>query len=166
MIRPAKFVDTMRIVELMHEMHGKSRYRDIDKVNEKHAHRLIAQCIQRHGHAHAGGALVLVAVRDMKVEGFFVGMLDHLYHLGSKLMAQDVFLYTSAKADPLDFMRMLRAYVKWAEANPKVAEIKLSHTDAIEGADKLDMIYEGLGFRRCGHIFERVPESEEVRDAA
>lgn len=160
MIRPAKFADIVRIVELMHEMHARSRYHDTDKVNDKTAHQLIAQCVHRHGHTHAGGAMVMVAVHDNVVEGFMVGMLDNLYHIGHKLMAQDVFLYTSDKADPLDFMRLLKAYVKWASGNPKVVEIKLSWTDAVDGAEKLDAIYEGLGFRRCGHIFERLPENE------
>lgn len=162
MIRPAKFIDTMRIVELMHEMHARSRYRDIDKVNDKVAHRLMAQCVQRHGHVHAGGTQVMVAVRDMKVEGFMVGMLDNLYNIGHKLMAQDLFLYCSDKADPLDFMRLLRHYVKWAGQNPKVVEIKLSWTDAVEGAEKLDAIYGSLGFRKCGGIYEREVKIEQV----
>jgi hypothetical protein len=162
MIRPAKFADIMRIVELSHEMHERSRYSGVDEVNEKTVRELMAQCIQRHGHTHAGGSLCLVAVRDMKVEGFMVGMLDHLYHIGNKLMAQDIFLYTSDKADALDFMRLLRAYVRWASSNPKVVEIKLSYTDAIEGSDRLDLIYQGLGFRQCGNIYERAPEVEEM----
>ena len=161
MIRPAKFFDTTRIVELMHEMHEASRYKDMDEVSDKVAHRLVAQCIQRHGHMHAGGALVMVAVKDQKVEGFIVGMLDNLYHIGKHLMATDVFLFCSKKADQRDFLRLLRAYVDWAAGNPKVKEIKLSYTDAIEGAEKLVPVYEAMGFRRCGQIYERTPEALE-----
>ena len=64
MIRPAKFVDTPRIVELLGQMHQESRYRDVDEVDPKAAHRLISHAIHRHGHEHEGGAFVMVAVRD------------------------------------------------------------------------------------------------------
>lgn len=165
MIRPAKFFDTIRIVELMHEMHEASRYKDIDEVSEKVAHRLVAQCIQRHGHEHAGGSLALVAVRDQKVEGFFVGMLDNLYNIGKSLMAQDIFLYCSDKADPRDFLRLLKAYVQWASGNPKVKEIRLSYTDAVEGAEKIGPIYEAFGFRPCGQIYERTVSVLEAEAA-
>ena len=155
MIRGAKFYDTVRIVELLHEMHRKSRYRDVDHVDDKAAHRLITQAIHRHGGVHDGGALVMVSIKDQKVEGFLVGMLDRTYHIGKKLMAQDVFLYLSKKADPADLVRLMKAYLDWAGNNPKVVEIKASWTDALPEADRVEALYERMGFRRCGAIWCR-----------
>lgn len=155
MIRAAKFFDAVRIVELMHELHAKSRYKTLDAVDDKAAHRLVTHAIHRHGHLHDGGALVMVSVRDQRVEGFIIGMLDRTYHIGKKLMAQDVFLYLSKKADAADAVRLVKAYIDWATNNPKVIEVKLSWTDALPDAERIEQLYERLGFRRCGAIWSR-----------
>lgn len=155
MIRPAKFFDTVRIVDLMHEMHENSRYRDVDEIDDRYTHKLVSQCIQRHGFTNDGGALVMVAVRDQRVEGFMIGILDRVYHIGKKLAANDLFLYCSPKAHPTDFRKLFDAYVSWAMNNPKVAEIKASWTDAVPGAERIEGVYEARGFRYCGGIWTR-----------
>lgn len=166
MIRPAKFFDTVRIVELMDEMHARSRYKDVDVVDAKHARSLVAQFIHRHGGQHDGGSYAMVSVRDQKVEGFILGILDRTYHIGKKLMAQDVLLYLSDKADKLDAQRLLDGYIKWAADNPKVVEIKLSWTDAIPAAAAIEALYERKGFRRCGAIWTRGKEPQQLEEAA
>lgn len=156
MIRPAKFFDTVRIVDLMHEMHERSCYAQLDVIDDRYAHKLVSNCIQRHGGSHDGAALVMVAVHDQKVEGFLIGILDRLYHLGTKLSANDLFLYTSKKCHPTDFVRLLETYISWAENNPKVGEIKLSWTDAVPGAERMGKMYEMKGFDYCGGIYSRL----------
>lgn len=165
MIRPAKFTDIPRIVELLCEMQAASKYAGLVEVDEKKAHRLIAQCIHRHGHQHDGGSLVMVAVRDSRVEGLMVGILSPVYEIGTKLAASDVFLYCSKKAEATDFLRLFESYVRWASVNPKVFEIKASWTDVSSEAERMEKVYERFGFRRCGAIYERRAE-EDVRAAA
>lgn len=162
MIRPAKFFDTIRIVELLEKAHAQSKYVGVAEFSHKAAHKLIHQCIHRHGHTHEGGALVMVAVRDQRVEGFMVGILDRVYHVTDKLAANDVFLYCSDKAHPADFIKLFDAYVSWASNNPKVVEIKASWTDVLPDAERVSALYERKGFRRCGGIYERAVKHEDM----
>ena len=166
MIRPAKFTDIPRIVELLCEMQAASKYAGHVEVDEKKAHRLIAQCIHRHGHQHDGGSLAMVAVSDNRVEGLMVGILSPVYEIGTKLAATDVFLFCTDKADPKDFLRLFDAYMAWAGNNPKVFEIKASWTDAQKAASRIEALYEKKGFRRCGAIFEKRASAAEERKAA
>lgn len=155
MIRPAKFVDIPRLVDLLCEMHGASKYAGTVDVDRKAAHTLMQQCVTRHGGKHEGAALVMVAEHEGQIEGFVVGLLDRVYHIGTKLAANDVYLHVTEKGRPRDVRRLLDAYVAWAAENPKVAEIRLSWTDTMEGAEKIDGLYKRMGFRRCGAIYER-----------
>jgi len=155
MIRAAKFSDIPRMVDLLHEMHAASKYAGKVDVSRKAAHALMQQCVTRHGGQHEGGALVMVAEHDGQVEGFIVGMLDRVYHIGDRLASNDVYLYVTDAASKLDVRRLLDAYVEWASGNPKVFEIRLSWTDTMEGAEKIGDLYEKMGFRRCGAIYER-----------
>lgn len=162
MIRPAKFVDVPRIVELLVEMQQSGRYREIDEVDERAAHQLVAQAIQRHGGIHYGGAHVMVAEKNEIVEGFIIGMLDRIYHIGTRLAANDVFLYVSPRGRAVDCLHLLRSYIDWAETCPKVRITKLSWTDALPDAEQIERVYNSMGFRRCGGIYEREVVQAEV----
>lgn len=163
MIRPAKFIDVPRIVELMGEMHRHSKYAFVDEVDEAAAHKLVAAFVQRHGGSHDGATLVMVSETEGKVvEGFMLGALDRVYHIGKRLSANDVFLYVSDYAPRTDALRMFEAYMSWATNNPKVAVIKASYTDAIEGAGRMVGVYERKGFHKIGEIFERLNETEDM----
>lgn len=156
MIRPSKFSDIPRIVDLLVEMHGASKYAGKVDVDRRAAHALLQQCVTRNGGLHEGGALVNVVEHKGTVEGFMVGMLDRVYHIGAKLSAKDVYLYVTPAASKLDARRLIKAYVRWAVENPKVFEINLSWTDTMEDAEKIGDLYNALGFRKCGEIFERL----------
>lgn len=162
MIRPAKFADILRIVELLDEMCLHSKYNGVASVSHKAAHRLLQQCIQRHGFTNDGGSFVMVAVRDQRVEGFMVGILDRVYHVTDMLAANDVFLYCTKKAHPTSGVRLFDAYVSWAKNNPKVVSIKASWTDAMAGSERIERMYEGKGFKRSGGIFEMIVEPEDL----
>lgn len=162
MIRPAKFYDIVRIIELLDEMHEKSRYASRVAIDYKVAHKLFAQCIQRHGGTNDGSSLVMVAVRDQKVEGFFVGMLDRVYHVGTKLRANDIYLYNSPRSHAPDMIRLFDAYLSWASSNPRVIEIMASWTDTIEGAQRIESLYEMRDFRPSGGIWTRDVAHQDV----
>lgn len=155
MIRGARFSDVPRIVDLLCEMHLASKYAGKVDVSRKAAHALIQQCVTRHGGLHEGGALVVVAEHDGTVEGFMVGMLDRVYHIGDRLAANDVFLHVTDKASKLDVGRLFKEYMSWAASNPKVHEIRASWTDTMEGASDIGKLYECNGFRQCGAIYEK-----------
>lgn len=166
MIRAAKFADIPRIVELMVEMQSASKYRDVSEVDVKVAHQLVAHCIQRNGHTTDGGALVQVVDVAGQVEGFMMGVLGRVYHIGKKLNADDAFLHCTKRAPKTAMKRLFKAYMDWATSNPRVATIKASWTDALPGAARMGAFYKGQGFERVGEIFERVITPSEVRMAA
>lgn len=166
MIRPAKFADTPRIVELMGEMHLASKYVPHDDVDVDYAKKLVAQCIQRHGGQHDGASLVMVSETNGSVEGFFIGMLDRTYMIGRRLCANDIMLYCSSRAPKTDAMRLFDAYLSWAMNNPKVASIKASWTDAMAGGERMGALYERKGFTRAGEIYELFVERIGAADSA
>lgn len=159
MIRPAKFVDIMVLVDLMEEMHAVSRFAGKVGVDRKAAQSLMQQAIQRNGGTNDGGAFVAVAEQDGKIEGFIVGALGRLYLIGDRLEASDLFLYVTPRAGKLDARRLFRAYLDWGWTNPRVYRVLASHTDAVLGDDeRVGMMYQGEGFHRIGAIYERETE--------
>lgn len=157
MIRPARFADIPRLVDLLCMAHAASKYADRVGVSRKAAQALLQQAVQRHGGQHEGGSLVMVHERGGDLEGLFVGVLDRVYHIGDKLQANDMYLFVTPKAAKLAASRLLDAYVAWADGNPKVdrEDVKLSFTNALPGAERVESLYEKKGFRRCGAIYER-----------
>lgn len=156
MIRPAKFADVPRIVELLCEAHAKSRYAAVTPVNEQAAHRLVAGCVQRHGHTTVGGSLVMVWEIDGEVTGMIIGVIDRIYHIGEKLSANDLYLYSQG-GQSLPAIMLFNAYMDWALGNPNVAEVHASWTDALPDAERVITIYKRCGFERCGEIWKRGP---------
>lgn len=155
MIRPARFTDITRITELVLEMHGRSRYAEVDEVDTKAVRSLLMQSIQRHGLKSPGGTCVFVDEPSDKIEGFVVGALDRLYHIGHKLMATDVFLYASERADLWAWSRLMDALAEWAAANPNVVELWSGVSDAIGDWHRTERLYQRKGMSQIGVIYER-----------
>jgi hypothetical protein len=155
MIRAARFADIPRLTDLLCEMHDHSKYAGVVEVSRPAAQGLLQNAIRRHDGEHDGGALVMVDEQAGEIEGFIVGVLNRVYLIGDKLAANDLFLHTTGKAGGLSALKLLAAYVAWADRNPKVHEIKLSWTDTMPGAERIGMVYERMGFARCGAIYER-----------
>jgi RimJ/RimL family protein N-acetyltransferase len=155
MIRPATFSEIPRLVDLLEEMCAESKYAGRVNVDRRAAGALLQQCVTRHNGKHEGGAWVMVDDRDGIAEGFMVGLLDRVYHIGDKLSAKDIYLHATKRAGQASALRLFRSYVDWAASNPKVIEINGSWTDALPGAERIALVYQKLGFRKCGEIFER-----------
>lgn len=155
MIRPAKFGDIPRLAELLAEMHERSCYATVAAVDLRAAKALFVQAIQRHGSGTAGAMCAYVADSGSRVEGFVIGLLDRLYHVGDQLMASDLFLYVSPNGDPRDFARLFDALDQWAAANPNVLECRLGITDAITPWQRTAQLYRRKGYRQSGAIYER-----------
>lgn len=163
MMRPARFIDTPRIVELLIAQQKRSRFADAVAVDEGHARKLVSAMIQRHGGIHDGATCCYVIESDEGiVEAFIFGMLDRVYHIGDMLTAIDVFLVCTEKAPLTAMQRLLSAYMDWAQANPKVFEIQLSWTDALPTGERMAALYERKGFVKSGEIFRRSNEQRSL----
>lgn len=155
MIRAATLGDLPRLNELVHEMHDRSIYRDIP-LQESTVRSLLMDGVRRHGGAHAGSTLLNVVEFRGQIEGMMFGILQPLYLICSALEAFDLWLYCSKRAPALGAAMLVDAYAKWASGNPKVHEVKLSWTDALQtSGDKLTRLYRRKGFERIGEIYRR-----------
>ena len=156
MIRDAKFSDVPRIAEILENAHRDSIYADRAAFDAKEAKALTVQALQRHGHKTAGGSLVLVAEKDGVVEGFIIGCLERVYHVLDKFLATDMWFFCTKKADARDPLRLLKAFVAWAESHPKVITIRMGITNAM-GDDwrRAGKLYQRAGFVEAGAMYER-----------
>lgn len=153
-VREANFVDTAHLAELYEQAYRRSIYAEytFDTIEAK---RLFARAIHRHGQMNNGASLVLVSERNGLIEGFLVGLLDSVYPCAKELMATDLLFLFSEGADPWDAKVMLKRLISWAEANPKVIEVRLGVTDAMGDYERTAKLYERLGLERAGALFRR-----------
>lgn len=155
-MRAACATDLPRLFELLLEMQANSKYAGDVEVDRQVARSLLLQSVARHGGRHQGGTCVFVVERDGVIEGFIIGILDRVYHIGNRLSANDLYLYVTPRAPRGAASRLIDAYVQWALDNPKVADIKLSWTDVMGvDASKIERLFARKEFRRAGGIWER-----------
>lgn len=156
MIRAATFGDMPGIFDLFEEMLSVSRYADRMDTDVQTLRSLIMDGVRRNGGKNNGSTLFMVHEVDGKIRGFMLGILERVYHFGTKLRASDVFLFCAEGAHFRAFDKLEDAYIEWALDNPKVIEVMLSWTDAIgENGHKVARSYRRKGFRKCGEIWVR-----------
>lgn len=157
MIRPATLSDLPRLLELVLEMHASSEFpARMIGVDEITTRSILMDGVMRNGRTNNGGTLLNVVERDGAVEGFMLGILQRVYHICNRLEAQDFWLYCSKKAPARASERLIDAYIEWAQANPKVADIMLSWTNVVGvKGEKLGRLYKRKGFERVGEIWKR-----------
>ncbi len=154
-IRPAKFGDIPRLVELIQEMYERSIYRDDCDLDIKATKAMLMQAIQRHGGKYDGSTLVLVAEENGTVKGFIIAALSRLYGIGTKLMASDTHFYISPGSYPRNAFRLIAGFQEWAEANERVIEIDLCATDAVGEFRRTEKLYRRMGFEPFGVILSK-----------
>lgn len=165
MIRPARFQDLPALAAMLREMHAASKYAGRVAISEKRMESALLGMIAGQAQNGAGAAFCRIAEQDAAPCAFMAGLLDPVYHIGDRLTANDVYLYARPGSGSAA-TRLVRAYVEWAAANPRVVEIKLSWTDALPGAGRIGALYERLGFRRAGGIYERRNDEAKRKEAA
>ncbi len=167
MLRPARFVDVPRMVEMLVEQQQQAKiYADVE-VDQPYTRRLLAQFVQRHGGIHDGATCLFVVESDKGViEAFCAGVMTRVYEIGTLLCAKDAFLVATKGANPRAALQLIDAYVAWADMSPKCYEINLSRTDILSSGARMDKIYIRKGFEPCGRIFRKLRDVEEQRIAA
>lgn len=155
MIRPALFTDIPRVEELLREMYAASKYAGRVAISDKAMRDLLMHCVQFQRKPGPAGTNFDVIEAFGRVCGFMIGQLDRVYHIGNKLMAQDMFLYVSPGGPASAAPRLIESYIAWASGNPKVLEILCSWNDTMPGAERLAPLLIRKGFTKTGEIFER-----------
>ena len=118
---------------------------------------------QRHGALSDGGTLVLVSECEGVIKGFVIGILDRVYHIGTKLMATDLFTFNSPDGDPRDGLRLIDGLIAWAESN-HVIEIKLGAVDAVGDFERTAKVFRRRGLKQSGVIYQGVSSDERCRE--
>lgn len=149
-------------------MHSASKYAGRVPISAKAMRDLLQHCLLMQRRPLPGGTCFFVAVDAADtVQGFFIGQLDRVYHIGVMMMAQDVFFHVSDRGRAADSVQLLDEYIGWAKATPKVLEINASWVDTIPGAERLPVLLERKGFTKTGEIWEmRLDVAEEEAAAA
>jgi hypothetical protein len=154
-IRPARTTDVFAITEILVAQQARSRYAGIVAVDEPYTRKMLAQAIQRHGGTNDGATLVNVVEYQGEVVAFMMGVLQRVYNIGVMLEAYDVHLarHPNSKCPIVSSIILLQQYVDWAQHNPKVVDINLTHSDVTPESRRMAEVYEGLGFVRHGGLY-------------
>lgn len=162
-IRTANSVEAPQLVEILVERHKESRYADVCGVDKVVARKILAHAIHRHGGTNEGATFVNVAIDDEgRVAAFIFGSLARIYIVGDRLAACDNLLIGRKDVSASVLNRLFGAYVEWAAANPKVAEVGGSYSTAIENAEGWSGVFARRGFEKIGETW--VLDADASRD--
>ena len=154
MIRPARFQDIPRLVDLIHEAAKGSVYARGCTFDEAEASRLVMGLIAAHGRREAGGAWCGV-VENGKVEGMLLVALNRVYFVAHQLRAQDMFFFVTRKAGPASGMALLRACVDWCREVPGLVEVVITPNDAVPSRGKVEKALGRQGFCTFGSLYRK-----------
>ncbi len=168
MIREVRhFAELIDVVDLMESAFQRSKWAGLPGagIDREVARKRLINARGRHdvrvnGHTVIGATFFMVAEHKDKLTGFMVGEVDRVYGIGTLRQVSDTYLYARSAedgADPMDWMRLVKAYLDWALQVPKLGQIVLSQTDFIEGEHQAGVrrYFEHLGFSQIGTIYER-----------
>lgn len=153
-LRAATFQDIPRVAIMLHELHAASKYHDRVGISDKAMQDVLMAAVAGQNQHGPQASFFQLSERDGQPIGFMVGTLTRVYHVGDKLVANDLFLYVRPRARASHTFELIDAYVAWAKANRKVCEIALSWNDALPGAERIADVYRRRGFAKNGELFE------------
>ena len=152
-MRPARFSDIPALLKLLRSSHERSKYAGRTDLHEKAMEQMLTGLVAGQTQQGVGATYLQVAETDGKVTGFVAGMLNRVYNIGTKLVANDLFLVNEAGSLKTT-MALIDGYIAWARANPKVIEVGLSWSDALPGANIIADIYRRKGAHMVGEQYE------------
>lgn len=162
MIRPATFGDIPAMSRLLMNSHERSKYARRTGISTKAMEQMLLALVAAQKQCGPQAAYVQVATRGDEVVGFMAGVLNRVYNIGEKLVANDVFLVNESRSLK-DTLALIDGYIDWARSNPKVIEVGLSWSDALPNARDIASIYRRKGAHSVGEQFEiRLDARERV----
>lgn len=154
MIRPAIFQDIPGVEALIKDQHQRSKYLGRVQISDKVMRDLLMAACAGQNQNGPQATYFRVVEEDGLIVAFMLGTLARIYHIGNKLSAQDLFLCAFERTKAAYALKLIDGYVAWARANPKVAEIMLSWSDALPGAERIAEVYRRKGFELAGEMYE------------
>lgn len=150
-IRQARFTDIPQFVDLAREAFERSRFSAFSSLDVEAAKRYAMEAIHQQGR---GRSHFLVAESDGNLVGCFMGSVSPLYATDT-LVASNEFFFTSDRANPVTALRLIRAFMKWAETSQSKVMFRFWMYDAVSDLAKLDRAMSAMGLRLAGGIYEK-----------
>jgi len=154
-VRKPIAVDFPAAAAVLVESHGRSIYADRDTVDMIRLKQTFLDALHRHGQRNCGATYINVAERDGVIVGIIIGWLERVYHIGTKLMATDLFYVPSPACSDRDAITLFRNFEEWATENPAVIEIKLGLTNALGDYGRTEAMYLRMGYEPAGAMYEK-----------
>jgi len=145
MVRPALYSDIPRLVELLEEMHARSKYAEYP-VSKRKFKDLCMESIR------SGNGCLFVSEDKGEIRGFIIGAVDDLYHVLRVKYATDLFFYVSEQGKGAG--QLVTQFIDWAIAKPDVVTIRMGATDAITDFNRVAKLYERKGLTQEGVMHE------------
>ena len=149
-VRLARFGDIPPMRALCAEMHARSRYADIAKMDESALRNILQSSVNAMGRRAA--CWVSTDAGD-KPTGFLVAVTDRVFGIAHELYATDVLFYVGSCGAARDAGNLLDAMLAWAETHPGVIETRLGVHDAIGDWERVGALYERKGMARNGAMY-------------
>lgn len=146
MVRPARFGDIPRLVEIVEATHARSEYAHVE-LDGKALRSMLMQLVQRAPRF----ACLFVFERDGEVLGFVAGIVDRLYGISVAPIAQDLLLQVDERAPARAAGALVDAYTVWGREIPGVIEVQLGASSA--GWQRVGKLYGRKGYRQTGGIY-------------
>lgn len=151
MIRPAKFEDIKRVVELLQLLHSRSIYASLGTVSAPAARALVEEMGARMEAKGEARTLFMVATNKGVVQGFLIAVLQPVYHIADRIEGTDVFtVMNEGGADPSDFVKLIVEFKRWCLVRGCL-QVRAGISDIMGGEwRRLVPVYEQLGFKQSG----------------
>lgn len=153
-IRPARFRDIPRIVELCAGIHGVSSFANRFALDEWALKKALLDAIGSHA-SKPGSGLVLVSETDGDIDGVFVGFVKQLYSCLDAYIASNVIWYSAPDARPQVAFELLKAFEQWLSRSDHPVIFRMGLSDAIQDPERMSKLLTRKGYRHSGHLFEK-----------
>ena len=153
-IRPAKFVDIPKIVELLGTATSESKYATTAPLNREQAKRVLVECIGVQADK-PGSAMCFIAERDGELIGIFLGVVRMLYECLDALMISNLVWYVTKDAGGRAALRLFDAFNEWADQAPGHKIYRYGLTDAFKEPELMAKLMARRGYRQSGVLMEK-----------
>ncbi len=160
MIRRATALDIPGIMAVLDWAFARSIYSGLCEIDRHEANRVLTNGVQRHGGKGAAGTWFTVAVANERIEGFVLGVLAPVYHIGDRCTATDLYWIGTDACPALAKIRLIDGMIQWGKAHPKVIEVVCGSTGALGDWEGAGRILERMGLAKYGGMYRMAVAKE------
>jgi len=158
MIRPAKFADIPRLVDLGRACMAAGRYKGTD-LNTEAAKSLLLGAIASHKETPEIGSVPVFVSEHGDLTGMIIGSFQPAYLVLDEMVVSDLLWWVDREtAAPRDGIELLNALHEWADRFERPVRRVHTINDAVMNAQVLRRMFLRMGYRESGYVFEKEPE--------